>query len=178
MNDSYFCWLVGLIGDQYIEMNYQKLLDKLYRTVYIWELDYDKNRAVDGLYLRREFMDQGGFWNGCGVADQDCSVLEMMVALARRAEHDIMYDPEIGDRTGLWFWTMIENLHLDIYDDFHWFEDEVNRILDVFLHHKYEENGHGGAFPTQKVTHKVTHDLRKTDLWWQLNVYLEEHFPV
>lgn len=171
MEDSYFCWLEGLIGDSYIVTNYQKLLWKLFVTDYIWELDYDRNRAADGLYLRREFTSQTGLTI---VSERQCSILEMLIALARRAEDDIMHDPNYGDRSGLWFWTMMQNLGLDIYDDWHWFEDEVNKILDVFMHRRYERNGAGGAFPVRAASR----DLRNTDLWWQMNAYLEEHYPV
>lgn len=175
MNDAYFCWLIGLIGDEYIERNYQKLLSKLYATEYIWELDYDRNRAADGLFLRRIFaQEMGVLWN-FGAMEGHCSMLEMMVALARKAEDDIMHNPDFGDRTGYWFWTMIQNLGLDIYDDGYYFDGEVDRILDIFVHRRYAKNGsEGGAFP---VRTKAA-DLRKTDLWWQMNSYLEENFPV
>lgn len=168
-DDAYFCWLIGLIGDGYIESNYQKLLWKLYCTEYFYELLYDRNRATDGLLLRKIFMRETGYF----VPDRPCTVLEMMVALSRKAEDDIMHDPDFGDRTRLWFWTILENLGLDIFDDYHYFEEEVNRILDVFLHHRYKNNGVGGAFPVRFPDR----DLRKTDLWWQMNAYLEEHYP-
>lgn len=175
MNDAYFRWLIGLIGDEYIERNYQKLLWKLYSTDYIWELDYDRNRAADGLFLRRIFVQETGFTGDFGAWEGHCSMLEMMIALARKAEDDIMHDPDYGDRTGYWFWTMIQNLGLDIFDDGYYFEENVDRILDVFMHHRYEKNGSaGGAFPIRTKTR----DLRKTDLWWQMNSYLEENFPV
>ena len=171
MTDAYFCWLIGFIGDKYIEGNYQKLLWKLFTTDYIWELDYDRNRAADGLYLRKIFTRETGMFF---MGRASCSVLEMMVALAKKAEDDIMHDPDYGDRSGRWFWTMIQNLGLDIYDDYTFFEPEVDRILDVFLYRRYENNGSGGAFPMRSKCR----DLRKTDLWWQMNAYLEENYPV
>lgn len=175
MDDAYFRWLIGLIGNDYIEGNYQRLLNKLYRTDYIWELDYDRNRAADGLFLRKLFLKETGFPAETDVQNRCCSMLEMLVALARKAEDDIMYNPDFGDRTGYWFWIMIQNLGLDIYDDSYYFEAEVDRILDVFVHHRYAKNGtSGGAFPVRTKEK----DLRKTDLWWQMNSYLEENYPV
>lgn len=178
MEDAYYSWLVGLIGDNYVAQNYQKLLWKLYATDYIWELDYDRNRAADGLYLRREYGTETGVFMDILLQNKNCSVLEMMVALARRAEHDIMHDPDYGDRSGLWFWTMLQNLGLDIYDDWNWYENEVNRILDVFLHRRYERSGAGGAFPCHFTNGSGAPDLRSVDLWRQMNTYLEEHYPV
>lgn len=182
MEDSYFCWLVGLIGDEYVGTHYQKLLWKLYTTDYIWELDYDRNRAADGLYLRREFAKLNGYFVADGDVFQDplivegrpCSVLEMMIALARDAENDIMHDPDYGDRSGKWFWIMIQNLGLDVYDDYCWFEAEVDRILDVFLHRRYQTTGPNAPFP---VKNSAT-VFANRDLWWQMNQYFEANFPV
>lgn len=186
MSEAYFCWLVGLIGNKFLEECYQKLLWKLFTTDFIYELKYDKNRAADGLYLRKIYARETGMTTdfSCenGVVDgaeegseRTCSVLEMMVALARKAEDDIMHDPDLGDRTGYWFWVMLENLGLDIYDDSYYFEENVDRILDVFMHHRYAPNGtYGGMFSVRKSCR----DMRKTDLWWQLNAYFEENYPV
>ncbi len=171
MPDAYYRWLIGLIGDGYIERNYQKLLWKLYTTEFFYELSFDENRAADGLFLRKTYTRN----TTKPARDGPCSVLEMMIALAQDAEDDIMHDPDYGDRTGRWFWLMLENLSLDIYDDYYYFEGRVNIILDTFMHHKYAENGtSGGMFPVQKCCR----DMRKTDLWWQLNAYFEENFPV
>lgn len=171
MREEYFEWLVDLLQDDYLRDNYQKLLWKLFTTEFTWIVDYDSNRAKDGIYLRYLFSRD---------IDEDfdmnigCTVLEMMVALARRCEDDIMYDPDIGDRTGYWFWTMIQNLTLDIYDDYMYDERAVEYILEVVLERKYARNGHGGLFPCDKNGT----DFRKMDLWWQLNTYLNEEFPV
>lgn len=171
MSNPYFSWLIGLIGDEYIRRNYQKLLWKLHETVYIWELDYDRNRAQDGIYLRTVFENESGILMD---KSSPCTVLEMFIALARRAENDIMHDPDLGDRSGKWFWTMLQNLGLDVYDDYHFFETEVEKILDIFLHRNYEKSGFGGAFPV----HFPVKDMRNSDLWWQMNAYLEEHYPL
>ena len=39
-----------------------------------------------------------------------CSVLEMMVALAICCEETYMDNPNIGNRTGQWFWNMVKNI--------------------------------------------------------------------
>ena len=169
MPDAYFNWLTGFIGSEYLEGNYQKLLWKLYTTDFIYELEFDGNRAEDGLNLRRIFTRETGFESRTGA----CSMLEMLAALARKGEDDIMYDPRCGDRTGYWFWVMLTNLGLDRYDDWAYNEHNVDVILDVFLHRKYAPDGNGGAFPC----YGIERDLRKTDLWYQMNVYFRENFP-
>lgn len=174
MNDLYFCWLVELISDDYIRMNYSNLLLKLYNRDYIWELDYDKNRAADGLNLRDEYQRSTGLRVPVKCQNSQCTLLEMFVALARNADDDIMYDPAYGNRSNKWFWMMMENMGLDVYDNTHWYEEEVDRILDNFLHRRYDRNGFGGAFPLNSNIR----DSRDADLWWQMNRYLVEHYMV
>ena len=174
MHEAYFSWLVGLIGDDYIQKNYQKLLWKLYSTDYVWELIYDKNRAADGLLLRRDYSNETGYNVDILLRGKPCSVLEMIIALAKEAEDSIMHDPIFGDRTRTWFWSILQNLGLDVYDDYNWYEQEVDRILFIFLHRRYEKNGSGGAFPMRQKSI----DIRDKDLWWQMNAYLEERFPI
>jgi hypothetical protein len=177
MDDAYYRWLVQFLGDEYLEMNYQKLLYKLYATDFYWELEYDGNRATDGLYLRTLFTEEmrGNLGVSKIVTGAQCSVLEMLIALAKKTEHDIMYNPFYGDRTCKWFWVMLENLGLDIYDDYGYFEESVDRILYVFMHHLYASDGSGGGMFPNKF---VERDLRKTDIWWQLNAFLEKNYPV
>jgi len=174
MDDAYFRWLIDLLGDEYLENHYQKLLDKLYSREFIWKVEYDENRAKYGLRLRRIFAEEMGEngKNGPKMAKigrlEGCSVLEMLIGLAKNCEDDILWNPNFGDHTGPIFWEMLENLGLDIYDDYNWFEGEVDRILDVFLERKYDRHGNGNVFQLKSA------DPRKMDLWLQLNQYLVE----
>ena len=172
MDNAYFHWLIDLLGDEYLSKNYLKLLSALFQKVFTWSIDWDENRANDGIGLRRIFAkehhifdENDRFWPFSG-----CSVLEMMVAIARRCDDELIYNPEKGDQTGIIFWVMIQNLGLDIYDDFGFFEDEVDDILNRFLERKYDSDGNGNLF----ILHRS--DPRKIDLWLQLNLYLREHF--
>ena len=170
MDDAYYRWLVGLLNDEYLQTNYQKLLYHLYITEFVWEVDYDENRAAGGLNLRKLFGKEIGYLDFS--LPMGCSVLEMMIALARKTDSDIMYDPLVGDQTRSWFWMMIENLGLDIYDDYGYNERAVDYILDVFMHRKYAQDGQGSMFPCDGIET----DMRKMDLWWQLNQYCIENF--
>jgi hypothetical protein len=169
--DDYYRWLIDLLHDDYLGDFYQKLLMQLFDTEFIWFVEYDENRAADGIELREEYRRETGFESGC---HDKCTVLEMLVALCRDCNDELMYDPELGDRTGYWFWVMMENLGLDIYDDYHYDSDAVDTILERFLTRDYDENGFGGLFP---CVNNVC-DFRDKDLWWQLNAFLEENFPL
>ena len=58
MEDVYFRWLVGFLDDEYLEKNYSKLLFKLFKKEFTWSLEYDENRAADGLSFRRIFKQE------------------------------------------------------------------------------------------------------------------------
>ena len=168
---DYYYWLCGLLNDQHLEECYDKLLSQMFDTEFVWTVPYDSNRASDGLQLRRLYFRETG--ELLHMEDR-CSVLEMLVALCRRCEDELTYDPDFGDRTGYWFWIILQNLGLDAYDDYGFDRDSVDTILERFLMRDYDRNGFGGPFPCVKCVC----DFRDKDLWWQLNAYLEENFPL
>ena len=128
-------------------------------------LPLDENRLLDGLDLRFRFADENSYY-----IDGDCSVLEMMVALSLRCEEHIMSDDEIGNRTGRWFWEMIDNLGLEsMYDD-NFDKVYADKIIYRFLNREYEPNGDGGLFTVRNRNV----DLRKVEIWYQLMWYLDE----
>lgn len=169
--DDYYYWLTDLLHDDYLQSNYQKLLRQLLETEFTWSVPYDSNRASDGLYLRKLYSKETGY----DVMFSDgCVVLEMLIALCRRCEEDLMYNPDLGDRTNVWFWDILENLGLDYYDDNNYDFDSVDTIMCRFLDRDYDKNGLGGAFYVMDSCV----DFRKKDLWWQLNAFLEEKYPL
>ena len=113
--EDYFYYLLGFLdGDErYRVFDYIDILHELFTTPFIWKVADDANRARDGIALRDRFEDESGehlYMN------RGCSMLEMMVALAVRMEDDILFDPDFGDRTAVWFWDMMEDSGLIFYD--------------------------------------------------------------
>jgi hypothetical protein len=98
-----------------------------------------------------------------------CSVLEMMIALAIRCEENIMDDPNVGDRTGQWFWGMITNLGLGSMKDARFDIRYVDDVVAMFLDREYEPNGKGGLFTIRHCDC----DLRDVEIWYQLCWYLD-----
>lgn len=184
-NKDYFEWLCNIVGG--FETHYF-LLKRLFSREFYYEIAKDGNRAFDGIQLREIYNNQLGYLdfamqivNGVRVdanIDGVCTVLEMLVALSIRCEHDIMYDPDEGDRTKLWFWTMLENLDIAKYDNESWNQeafDDVNHKIDILLDRTYKRNGQGGLFP---LNSKHTKDQRKTELWYQMNTWLIENYSL
>lgn len=167
---NYLDWLSEqAIPDEDKRLSYQKLLSELYSTEFTWFVKNDDNRAGDGLQLRQFYKNETGYL--C-TNHGPCSVLEMMVALAKKCEDRFMYDPDIGDRTSEWFWDMIVNLGLDRMDDWAFDYDIFDETMKRLLDRKYEKNGYGGLFYIEGIGV----DMRKIEIWYQLNYWLRSQF--
>ena len=168
INEDYFYWLLAFIDsyenpvDDYIDC-----LHELFTITYTWTIPDDANRAEDGLSLRDRFEDESGekLWLNRG-----CSMLEMMVALAIRMENDLMYDPDYGDRTSVWFWGMMDASGL-IFCDFDHFSGPLVQKWSINLaHNDYKRNGVGGLFSVKNAHF----DMKNASLWAQMNQKVKE----
>lgn len=178
LNELYFKWICSIIfPDENLRNNYLHVLNVLYNTQFEYIIALDENRQEDGIDLRYHFS------YACKIPleiirsnfDNDrCSVLEMMVALAKRCEDDIMSDLKHGDRTNEWFWLMFCNLGLNNYNDMFWNANayyEIEEILRRFMHREYNSNGsNGGLF----ICSDNSYDLRTMQLWDQMGVCMNE----
>lgn len=171
----YFFWLLKFVCDRREIANYKLVLEDLYLKDYRWTLEMDENLAGWGLYLRERYIDESPtgrrYAKIYGESDKKCSVLEMMVALCINMEDKIASNEDFGDRTSEWFWGMMSCLGLDIYDNDHYFEDEIDEILENFLDRKVQKDGKGGLFP-QKVGRQKCQKTK--NFWEQATNYLSE----
>ena len=131
IQDEYFNWMFQLVNapDQY-----SYLLMHLDKIPFKYTLLRDGNREADGIDLRYRFGQECGYDNRLIASHLDvrpCTVLEMMTALALRCEEHIMNDPEIGDRTCVWFWKMIDSLGLHDETNDRFDEAHVDEIIDI-----------------------------------------------
>lgn len=171
VRNEYFEWLCGLISECFHVDRYNLLLQYLFDKDFVYILEMDGNRLEDGVDLRSRFAYEKEYddaWVCERLEHRRCSVLEMMVALSLRCEEHIMGDSELGDRTGLWFGKMIENLELDRADDDNFSEYYADNIIERMLKRQYEPDGRGGLFTVENCTR----DLRQVEIWYQLCWYL------
>jgi hypothetical protein len=170
INSDYFEWMYDLVceGRFAKTITYRKLLTFLHDTEFVYFVPYDENRAAEGIGLRYRFCllhdceDMECYLRG------PCSVLEMIIALAIRCEENLMVNPDMGDRTGQWFWGMITNMGLGSMNDVNFNEWLVNDVVTRFLNREYEPDGQGGLF-TVKGWNR---DMRTAEIWHQLMAFI------
>lgn len=175
IEEDYFNWLIKFVYDDGYGDEYSMLLTKLFHTEFYWlnTVPMDDNRVVEGLTLRKEYADY------MRISEEDmaidipfgCSVLEVLIALARMCERNIMTDSEYGNRTGQWFWTMLSNLGIGNITNKRYDENYVDECLKRFMNRTYDYDGTGGIF----VVKNPKNDMRKTDLWYQMCWYLDDY---
>lgn len=170
-SNAYRNWLSNIMGGD----DYTILFDILYDTRFYWTLPRDMNRADDGRFMRNIFSQESGLEMPEDASEWPCNFLEMLVALAYAIE-SIMYDPDEGDRSQEWFWMMVGNLGLDIFDDRTILEcgsaalSYIDDTCRTFMDRSYCFNGIGGLFPIPDTDK----DQREVELWYQANAYLEK----
>lgn len=173
LNNKYFNWMYQLVcnGKYYRKLSHRKLLAQLHSIDFSYMMTMDSNRAVDGIDLRYRFGYEHKYTGNTITEYLDngpCSVLEMLIALAMRCEEHIMDDPEIGNRTGQWFWNMVVNLGLGAMNDNNFDKRHVDFVILRFLNRDYERNGEGGLFTIDDCRD----DLRNVEIWYQMCWYL------
>lgn len=147
----------------------------LFELKFIPRNEYDASRADAGTDLRWQFMSSYKLEENI---DKDilalalqrlgnCSMLEMMVALAIQVE-DVMSDPNYPDRTSYWISRMVRSLGIG-----GWYEktcdaipdwrEQVKTHIDRFNDGDYDANGEGGLWV---LYHEPT-DMRTLNIWDQ-----------
>lgn len=174
LNDLYFEWLYRLVcNERYSRrLSYRRLLQRLHSIDFEYIIPMDGNRAEDGIELRYRFANEHNYKSqmiASYLDDRPCSILEMMIALAIRCEEDIMDNPDVGDRTGQWFWNMIVSLGLGRETDNNFDRLYVDKIIDRFLKREYDPDGNGGLFTVKYCDW----DMRSIEIWYQMCRYMD-----
>lgn len=164
IEEVYFNWLYSKVASVDIptpSLTFFTLLRDLHSTEFVWLVSGDDNRAEDGLEIRKEFLTQAYLDQEPSWLSIPCSVLEMMLAFARRVE----FQTDMPSRE--WFWIFLNNLNLadlpDAADRDVNITDIVTEVMDQFLWRTYREDGRGGMFPLNHTNN----DQRKVEIWYQ-----------
>lgn len=170
LDERYFHWLYNKAApsrETDPNKTYWELFYILHRTPFEWFIPNDDNRSADGTDLRYEYL--GGEPANDAWLDEDCSMLEMLIGLARRLSF------EIDEPTDVSLWYLLSNLGIDRS-----FNDtreglrkvgQVNDILETVILRTYDYDGTGGLFPLIEP-HQ---DQRTVEIWYQMSAYLTEN---
>ena len=167
--DRYFEWLMNEVKGTY----YDELLLKLYSLPFdVPEDDMDHSRMMDGLKLRDIFVRETR--NNYEVPSKTCSFLEMLIAMAKRLDDQVLYEVKFGDRSVDWFWMFIDNMDMsdatNEHWNLHWDKYVYNRYCKI-MKRLYAPNGKGGIF----IVLREGVDCREVDLWRQLMWWTSEN---
>ena len=162
---SYYHWLIDTVANKRSK-KYTNLLSDLYAEEFEIVVDRDVNRAIDGTNLRFQYADEHSYMDILDILEAPCSVLEMMVALALRYKNNTLngYDYSASDI----FWDMITNMGLINQTDDHYSSDMVLDVIDILINREYGYDGSGGGM---FIVRDPRHDMRDTELWFQINWY-------
>jgi len=179
IRNDYFDWLLNFnIGGD--SRKYISLCTILHQKIFRWFVHNDDNRCEDGIALRYEFI------NTLGLDENhlevkyflagNCTVLELLVALAKRI-NDYMYDLNPNhDDTAKWFFEMLTNLRVIKFKGTSLSgmdEVEIDDILENFMDRTYDYYGTGSLFPIEKRPKK---DMSTVEIWYQLMEYLNQKY--
>lgn len=172
---EYLKWLYDSVFEE--DDHYIHLANILHSIPFIYILEWDENMGCHGIELRYRFMYINGMYdqNYEDIFDDDpCSVFEMLVALAIRIEDQFMDNLE-DYRVPEWFKLMLKNIGLEPYNDSYFnnwsFDYEVKGIVDNFLYRRFDPDGHGSIFTTNRDV-----DMRDIDFWKQTTWYLTDNY--
>ena len=177
IRERYLEWIYNLVLDREYDVNsnyaYDKLIHELYSIEFYSVIEMDESRISDGISLRYSFGYEMGYTDReitCALDNRPCSVLEVMAALAKRCETQIMSDDSYGNRTRKWFRKMLMSLGLSGMYNMHYNKEFVDRVIDIFLKREYDYSGKGGLFALRNPDR----DQRTIEIWAQMCDYLYE----
>lgn len=172
IQDIYFEWMSGLVFPDVQEREqYEYLLRALDSSIFHFSIPMDENRMLDGIDLRYRFSYETGY-DDRSILRDNCSTLEMMVALALKADDMIMYDYETGSKINYIFKVMIKSLQLSGMVNSNFDRNYVEGRIGRFLDRDYHRTGRGGLFTVRNPAR----DMRDVDIWYQMNWYLQNFY--
>lgn len=181
VTESYFDWLRSEAFSSITKARkYEGLLRELHDIPFYWTIWSDENRAGDALSFRQyEFL---SFQRDLDTLDQIWlgqwataapTVLEVLLGIARRWAY--YFDGDVQT----YFGHLFRNMEFDRYPG-RVLTGETRQAIrdrvDEWLSRQFQPDGRGSPFPVDKSTRLDILDMRKVEIWGQMNAYSAEHF--
>lgn len=172
--DDYLQALLWIGGLEELGSGVVRVCEILHDMPFVWELERDENRAIDGMKLRNRYdipLEYAEFEEE--FYDADCSVLEMLLGLSIRVDDYIIGNPK-EPHPEEFFLTMIQNLGLVRGRDLHIAcqDRTVRQRVKNWLHRWFSPDGKGSPFPLRRARL----DQREVEIWDQMNAYVSENY--
>lgn len=179
--EQYITWLYSKVGLGTREYGcFWRVIRRLFAIPFPVIVNRDINRVTDAEHLRMDFVHEYHIdVRRSDFTQRRVSVLEVLVAFALRIQSDIMWDPDDEDRAPLWFWSMIENVGVDLrkYQDGYFNAEcmvNLDEMIEKAIYRDYQKTGMGGFFPLKNPKK----DQKKVELWYQMQFWIDENFPI
>lgn len=184
---AYFDWILDIVDVRdTIYPDYSSTIHYLFSREFYYIIQNDDSREADGRFLRVDFENLGQFADYHALWDGPASVLEVLIAMARRMDEDWLrssdFDPNFAAKC---FDKMFENLGL--YD----FSNEniglkssrtgtdgfsrLEEVVDRFLNRDFDRDGSNGSpFPLKNCHFNA----RKEEFWVLMSNFCNENYDI
>lgn len=167
---EYFKWLVEQIDDRDRD-DMLPVLSYLFKKEYVWYTDLNATQAMNGVELRDTFASEFGMDSEKAKEERPCSVLELLVSLARTVEYDVYGQPG-EEEPSRWFWEWLDNLGIDERCTGKGYsKDYLDQCIDDWLEGDITAKGKRSPFPIKRRGV----DMRRKTHWQQCMAYVNEH---
>lgn len=167
-------YTMHIMRELYIDIDrieYTPLMLYLNTLPFEYVIDMDENRAVDGIMILREpYFDD----KGMACPEIDCTVLEMLAALAIRLDNEYVGEPNNPAPGGI-FWEFLINLGLVGAGKFIGPDPDrrkIDDILEKWMSRNFDYDGNGSIFPVENASR----DQRTIEIWDQKNEYMNKYW--
>lgn len=177
--ETYFDWLKSeAFSNRNEARTYEGVLRELHDIPFYWTIVSDDNRAGDAMSFRQyEFLN---FQDGLDDMDQFAlaawataapSVLEVLLGIARR------WCYYFGGEPPFYFNHLFRNMGFDMCPGRVLSSEtrqEIRERVDIWMSRQFSPDGNGSPFPVEGLFQGP--DMRKLDIWHQMNAYSALHF--
>lgn len=161
--EAYFEWLYN---KAFATRDYYDLMKVLFTIKFVWYVPFDRNRAMDGIGLRRSYLfEHGRSGEHYDFDPADCTFFELFVGLAETMGR--LLDRSVPAS----MLNLLKNTPFFPMKNGRFTTDEAWAVASVIIDREYDADGDLGFFPLSDPPR----DQREVELLSQMNSYITEN---